>query len=236
MVCLTFLAITVWLVRLNKNIVFLMIPMVFTSCVTLTAVCILLYKNIVSGNVALTVMPLILLAVAMRLILKAVAGPDAGGLRKCRMTGADDDQVADALERHAEDTLKMIAELRPRQGDNKELRLTLGDLEAMSHLGRYYSEKIRAAVDLTLFDSTGKAEQKTSAIEHLEEAMEHWKRYAAAYTRQNQQPVLYNRVGWVDIPGALLRKVEQDIEMAKGWQPGTLKGPVNHGADTPFRK
>lgn len=144
-------------------------------------------------------------------------------------------QVAEALKEYATDTLSMVAELRPRQGDNKELRLTLGDLEAMSHLGNYYSEKILGAMDLALFDATGRPGQKTSAIDHLRAALEHWKQYAAAYTRQNRQPVLYNRVGWVDIPG-LVRRVEEDIEIAERWQTGAITGPVEHHSDIPFRQ
>ncbi len=144
-------------------------------------------------------------------------------------------QVAEALQEYATSTLRMVAELRPRQGDSKELRLTLGDLEAVSHLGNYYSEKILGAVNLALFDSTGKTEQRNSAIEHLEAALEHWRLYAGAYTRQNKQPILYNRVGWVNIP-SLVKKVEEDMDIARNWQPGTLKGPVEHGSDTPFRK
>jgi hypothetical protein len=129
----------------------------------------------------------------------------------------------------------MAADLRPRQGENRELRLTLGDLEAMAHLGNYYSEKIVGAVDLALFDATGKPEQRASAVQHLETAMKHWRQYSRAYTRQNRQPVLYNRVGWVDIPG-LTAKVQEDVEMTRAWQPGTIKGETNRGADTPFRK
>ena len=144
-------------------------------------------------------------------------------------------QVANALKEYATDTLSTVAELRPRQGDNKELRLTLGDLEAMSHLGNYYAEKILGAVDLALFDATGKVEQRASTVTHLKAALEHWKRYAAAYTRQNKQPILYNRVGWVDIPG-LVSKVEQDIEIAENWQTGTITDPVKHHSDTPFRR
>jgi hypothetical protein len=40
----------------------------------------------------------------------------------------------------------------------------------------------------------------------------------------------------VDIPGALLKKVEQEIQIAESWQPGTIKGPVERGEDTPFHK
>ncbi len=144
-------------------------------------------------------------------------------------------QVAEALAMHAGTTLEGVSQLRPPQGDNKELRLTLGDLEAMAHLGNYYSAKIHGAVDLALFDGTGDAERKASAIQHLETAVEHWRRYADAYARQNVQPVLYNRTGWVDIPG-LIEKVMEDVDIARAWEAGTIQGPVRHGADVPFRK
>jgi len=131
-------------------------------------------------------------------------------------------ETANALAAHAEESLKLVAELRPAQGSNKELRLTLGDLTAMAHLGHYYAEKVRGASDLALFDRTGLAERRESAIGHLELALEHWKRYASAYTLQYEQPRLYNRVGWVDIPG-LTANVEKDIATARQWRVHTLK-------------
>ncbi len=144
-------------------------------------------------------------------------------------------QVADALAQSTGKTLAMLADLRSMQGANKELRLTLGDLEAMAYLGNYYSAKIRGAVDLALFDKSGKTADRESAIKNLQAALEYWKRYARAYTVQYKQPLLYNRVGVVDIP-ALISKVEQDIAIARLWVPGTvpdtLKPPP---ADTPFR-
>jgi hypothetical protein len=152
------------------------------------------------------------------------------------MNGVTPPQVADGLAESAEKSLKMVAELRTRQGSNKELRLTLGDMEAMADLANYYAEKIRGADDLALFDKTGKAEQRESAIRHLQAALDFWKRYATAYTIQYQQPKLYNRVGWVDIPG-LTAKVEQDIAIARLWAPGTVPDNLNRRkGDTPFRK
>jgi hypothetical protein len=144
-------------------------------------------------------------------------------------------EVANALHDCSVKTLSMLTDLQSSQAGNKELRLTLGDLEAMSYLGNYYSFKIKGASELALFDATGKTEQKAAAIAHLELALGYWKQYSAAYTRQNRQPVLYNRVGWVDIPG-LTAKVQEDIEIARSWQPGTIKASTNPGADTPFRK
>ncbi len=153
------------------------------------------------------------------------------------MDGVTPLQIADALAGQGAKTLRMVAELRsPLHNQSKELRLTLGDLEAMAHLGNYYAEKIRGAADLALFDKSGKADERESAIRHLQAALDHWKRYATAYAIQYEQPKLYNRVGWVDIPG-LTGKVEQDISIARLWAPGTEPDtPKQRRADTPFRK
>lgn len=139
---------------------------------------------------------------------------------KQNLRGLTPPQVADALNVHAQTTLQLVSDMRPKQKANKELRLLLGDLEAMAHLGNYYAEKILGATDLALFDLTGKAEQKETGVKHLEAALDHWKRYAAAYSRQ-YKPQLLNRVGYVDLSG-LTAKVEQDVEIARNWQQGTV--------------
>jgi hypothetical protein len=152
------------------------------------------------------------------------------------MNGTTPLEVADALAKHAAEALRGVAELRRSQGQNKELRLTLGDMEAMGHLGNYYAAKIRAATDLALFDKTSKVEQRESAVRNLQLALEHWKRYAYIYAMQYEQPKLYNRVGWVDIPG-LTTKVEQDIAIARLWTPGTVPDAAHvRYDDRPFRK
>uniref|UniRef100_Q01ZD6 Carbohydrate-binding family 6 protein n=1 Tax=Solibacter usitatus (strain Ellin6076) TaxID=234267 RepID=Q01ZD6_SOLUE len=152
------------------------------------------------------------------------------------MNGTTPLQIADALAANAQTALRLLAELRAMPQQSKELRLTLGDMEAMAHLGNYYAAKIRGAADLALFDQSGKAAQKESAIVFLQQALDHWKRYATAYTVQYRQPLLYNRVGWVDIPG-LTGKVEQDISIARLWAPGTLSDAARkRSADNPFRQ
>ena len=159
---------------------------------------------------------------------RRLAGQPMGGITPI--------EVADALAKSADTTLRMAAELRAKQGTNKELRLTLGDLEAMAHLGNYYAAKIRGACELAMFDKTGKAQERETAIVHLQAALGHWKRYASSYTAQYKQPQLYPRVGWVDIPG-FVSKVEQDITIARLWAPGTVPDTLVHPAeDVPFRK
>jgi hypothetical protein len=141
--------------------------------------------------------------------------------------------VAAALASYS--VLPRVEALRKRAGSNRELRLTLDDIEAMSHLASYYAEKIRGAADLALFDSTADPGQRDSAVAHLESAVAHWTAYARVYSAQ-YKPQLLNRIGYVDIP-ALLANVKADVEIARGWLPGTIKDESGKfkGADRPFR-
>ncbi len=128
------------------------------------------------------------------------------------MNGITPPQVAQALKSYARTTLQLVDEL-PESSANKELGLTVGDWEAMAHLGDYYAEKILGATDLALFEKTGQSDQRISAVGHLEAALEHWKKYAAVATRQ-YRPQLLTRSGYVDL-NQLTDKVAEDIAMAK---------------------
>jgi hypothetical protein len=152
------------------------------------------------------------------------------------MDGVTPLEIAATLTQNASEALKLITELRRVRSDSKELRLSLGDMEAMAHLGNYYATKIRAAAELALFDRSSKVEQREAAVQQLRIALDHWKRYAAVYRQQYLQPQLYNRVGVVDIP-ALTAKVEQDISIAQLWAPGTVPDAARvRNDDVPFRK
>jgi hypothetical protein len=123
---------------------------------------------------------------------------------KAGARGITPPQVAAQLQSDAQAALKLVAELRPAK--SKELRLTLGDYEAMAHLGNYYAEKILGAVDLA-------ANDRLSAVRHLEAALAHWKKYAAVATSQ-YKPQMLTRIGQVDL-NALTAAVEQDIALAR---------------------
>ncbi len=153
------------------------------------------------------------------------------------MEGITPLQVADNLENLSRQTLGWIGGLRRESLRDRELVRTLGDLEAMADLGLYYSEKIRGAAELGLFDLTSDEAQRQSALIHLRRAVGHWQRYASAYTEQYEQPRLYNRVGWVDIP-SLLKEVERDVLIAELWAPGTLpqEERAAPAADRPFKQ
>ncbi len=123
-------------------------------------------------------------------------------------------QVAEELKSNAATTLRLVNELRPVK--DKELRFTLGDYEAMAHLGDYYAEKILGATDLALFDRGGDPKLKDSSVRHLQSALEHWIKYAAVATSQ-YKPQLLTRIGYFDL-NQLTTKVRHDVTTAQSWK------------------
>jgi len=159
-----------------------------------------------------------------------------------KMDGITPPEVAAELQKNAAEAHRFVEELRPAAGKNKELRLTLGDADAMADLGEYYAEKILAADDLALFDAGGKdgggkAELQASAVRHLEAALAHWKAYAALATSQ-YKPQYLGRLNRIVDLNALTASAEADIDIAKQWKPGTItdsgEGPTV--GDTNFRQ
>ncbi|MBI4623204.1 MAG: carbohydrate-binding family 6 protein [Verrucomicrobia bacterium] len=154
--------------------------------------------------------------------------------------GVSPRDIAATLEANAANALKALPNLRRDSapvGNAKEYAATLDDIEAMAHLGLYYAAKIRGACDLALFDKTGDAAQQSAAVRQLEAALQRWQNYSAAYTRQYVQPVLYNRVGWVDIP-KLAENAAADVQMARDWKPGTIAEAAikRSGTEAGFKK
>ncbi|MGL6094477.1 MAG: carbohydrate-binding family 6 protein, partial [Fimbriiglobus sp.] len=150
-------------------------------------------------------------------------------------------EIADVLHTRSTRALGAVPELRratvARPADAKEYAATLVDIETMSHLGLYYSAKIRGACDLALFDKTGDVMYQASAIKYLEAALAHWKDYSTAYTRQYTQPVLYNRAGVVDIPKQT-ENAAADLKMARDWKKDTINEAAikRSGTESGFRK
>lgn len=152
------------------------------------------------------------------------------------MEGITPLQVAENLKANAATAHRLVRELRPLQKSNKELRLTLGDADAMAYLGDYYAEKILAATDLVLFDKDSKPEHQASAVKHLESALAHWKAYAAIATSQYKPQILGRIAGLVDL-NALTSSADADIGVIRQWRPGSItddgEGPTR--GDTNFR-
>jgi hypothetical protein len=137
------------------------------------------------------------------------------------MTGLTPPEVAAQMRSDAQTALDGVAALRPHASDNKELRETLGDIEAMAQLGKYYAAKIDGAAELALFDATAKPEHQTAAVKSLEDALIHLRDYAAAYTKQYRQPIVSSRVSLIDL-SKLANDAAADIEIARNWKPGSL--------------
>ena len=144
-------------------------------------------------------------------------------------------EIAAALEGSAAETLAALDALREAAKQDAELHKTVNDCEALASLGRYYAAKIRGACALALFDANGDKFERTAALRHLGEALNHWKRYAAIRDA-HYVPALYNRVGYVHVT-ALTEKVAADLDIARNWKPGTLKDDGRRsGTEKGFRK
>ena len=135
-------------------------------------------------------------------------------LRKQPPGGTTPLEVAETLRRHAKAALDGVAVARrTAEKPEKQLRRTLGDVEAMAHLGDYYAAKILGAVELCLFEKTGDAKHTAAAVKHLEDAVRHWQDYAAIATKQ-YRPQLLARTRDLDWQ-RLLEDVKQDVEIAR---------------------
>jgi hypothetical protein len=144
-------------------------------------------------------------------------------------------EIAAALDGSAAATTAALAQLRDAAKQDAELRRTVADCEALASLGRYYAAKIRGACALALFDLSGDKSERAAALRHLDEALAHWKSYAAVRDA-HYVPALYNRLGEVNIT-ALTQNVAADLDLARDWKPGTLKDDGRRtGSEKGFRK
>jgi hypothetical protein len=144
-------------------------------------------------------------------------------------------EIAADLDGAAADTFAALEKLRAPAKQDTELQKTVNDCESLAHLGRYYAAKIRGACALALFDATADKHEQATALRHLDEALAHWKAYAALRDA-HYVPALYNRVGFVDIT-ALTAQAAADLAIARDWKPGSLKADGKRGGtEKGFRK
>lgn len=144
-------------------------------------------------------------------------------------------EIARALDSAASDTFEAIEALQVSVKEDPELLKTVFDCEALAQLGRYYADKIFGACSLALFDQSKDPKDHAKAIDHLTQALDHWKSYAAVRDA-HYVPALYNRLGNVNIT-ELIEAVTGDIEIAKQWKPGGLEDDGKRaGAEKGFRK
>ncbi len=99
-------------------------------------------------------------------------------------------------------------------GNNRELKVTLHDIETMAHLGKYYAHKIAGSTYVALYRETRDKEYQTSAVEELTLALASWEEYTRTALEQSHNPLWTNRVGNVDWVKTT-EYIRHDIEMAR---------------------
>lgn len=127
-------------------------------------------------------------------------------------------EVANNLDLFAKAATEGVVKLQTSdKTPSTEATILLDDILAMAHLGRYYAAKIRAATELSFFAKNRKAKHKTNAVELLEEASQHWVKYAKI-SELHYKPQMLARTKMIDWSG-ILEDVKQDIERAKNFVP-----------------
>jgi hypothetical protein len=121
--------------------------------------------------------------------------------------------VSNQIHAHADKALELLGNMK--HGGNKELRLTLGDIETMAYLGKYYGHKIRGSAELAVYRNANEASRQQRAIEELQQAAKYWRLYVATATTRYTNPLWMNRVGYCDWRKQM-KEVLHDIEIAGG--------------------
>jgi hypothetical protein len=123
-------------------------------------------------------------------------------------------EVAESLDRLAQQSLAGVAALRYQSRPDKELAATLTDMESVAYLGRYYADKIRGAADLAVYRADkNRQEHRRRAVRHLTGAVEEWEAYARIATSQ-YKPQLFSRSYYMDW-WKILDEVKKEVELAK---------------------
>ncbi|NHN31474.1 carbohydrate-binding family 6 protein [Paenibacillus agricola] len=134
-------------------------------------------------------------------------------LEQKAQTGITPIQVAQDLQAYAFRTQQLLMGIGGVTG--KELRLLLGDLEALSYLGQYYALKIMGAVELCLYQKSAASGYQDNSVGYLRQASVCWKRFAAITTNQ-YIPQYLTRQGAIIVDVTQLQaQVDRDIWLAE---------------------
>ena len=120
--------------------------------------------------------------------------------------------LANLIDQDVEAAEKAVLDMGDVQ--DKELRLTLGDIKAICEMGRYYADKIRGATYVAMARDSKKTADKGRAIETLTRAAEHYQTYVDRLTTNHLNQIWFNRVGILDFKQQIEDAVA-DIEIAR---------------------
>ena len=121
--------------------------------------------------------------------------------------------ISDQIHAHADKALKIVAAMK--HDDDKELRLTLGDIRTVAYMGKYYAHKIRGAAELAVFRESEDTVRQQRAIKELQQAAKYWRLYVASAMERYSNPIWLNRGGYSDWR-KFMPDVLQDIKIAGG--------------------
>jgi hypothetical protein len=121
--------------------------------------------------------------------------------------------VSQQIHAHADKALVLIKDMK-HTGD-KELRLTLGDIETIALMGKYYAHKIRGASELSVYRNNNDKARQVRAQQELHKAAKYWRHYVASAMTRYSNPIWMNRVGYSDWR-LHMEDVLLDIEKAGG--------------------
>ena len=123
-------------------------------------------------------------------------------------------EMADKIDKLAQQTLSGVEKLRCQSYRSKELVATLTDMECMAYLGCYYADKIRGAAELAVYRADKKRkEHRQRAVHHLTNAVNEWETYARKATSQ-YKPQLLSRTYYLNW-WRILEEVKKEVELAK---------------------
>lgn len=123
-------------------------------------------------------------------------------------------EVADNLDRLAQQTLAGVKTLRYQSYPGKELAATLTDMESMAYLGCYYADKIRGAAELAVYRADkSRKEHHQRAVDHLTDAVDEWEAYARTAASQYKTQLL-SRTHYLDW-WKLLDEVKKEVETVR---------------------
>lgn len=131
-------------------------------------------------------------------------------------------QVASALERNADEALKITTKLRVQAKGS--LACELDDLETWAYLSKYFGSKLRAGVALQMYRKTNDTSKQESAVASLTDCLQWWKK-VAQITSSHYKEVLYlddqstasnpKNDGKTFLWTKFIPQVERDITIAK---------------------
>ena len=101
--------------------------------------------------------------------------------------------VSNQINAHSNKALALIKKMD--NGGDKELRLTLGDIESVAYMGKYYAHKIRGAAELSVYRNNNDPTRQNRAIDELQQAVYYWRLYVASAMTRYTNPIWMNRVG-----------------------------------------